>query len=331
MNKMLKAMGLLGLSCVILIAACSPAASMPQASNEVAAVPESPVKSLPTMAPPPSQADSSISKPMSGGVSGGDPANGQMIIKNAEIDLLVNDTDIAIDRITQVVDDVNGYIVSSKTWYEKLNGDNLKFATITLGVPVYEFELSLRRIRDIAFQVTNESATGNDVSEEYVDLQSNLDSLQATRERIKGFLINAATVDEALKVNDQLSNIDKQINEIQGRMKYLSTKASFSNITITLHPQVVEKTPTPTYTPTPTATPTPWNPGATFKDAGKTLGSTYRGLATMIIWLVVVVIPVLLPFVLVGWGVIWGIIKLNKRKNKKDIQENKTGTDIPQP
>jgi hypothetical protein len=314
MKKMIKAICLLGLVCIILVAACAPAPSKSVVLKEQAvAAAQQPEMALPPVAAPASQVEADVANSVSGALNSGAPANGQKIIKNAEIDLLVIDTDIAIDRITQVVGDVRGYIISSKSWYEIINGENSKLATITLGVPVDEFELSLR----------NETASGQDVSEEYVNLQSNLDSLKATRERIKGFLDQATTVEEALKVNDQLLSIDKQIDEITGRMNYLSAKASFSSITITLHPQVEEKTPTPTYTPTPTITPTPWNPGTTFNKAGKSLGSAYRGLGTMAIWLFVVIIPVLLPFILVGWGIIWGITKLARRKSKKVLPEIK--------
>jgi len=324
MKKMIKAVCLLGMACIILIAACAPAPSRSEVLKEQAvAAAQKPEMALPPAAAPASQAEADVANAVSGALNSGAPANGQKIIKNAEIDLLVKDTDIAIDRITQIVGDVRGYIVSSKSWFETINGENMKSATITLGVPVDEFELVLRRLREIAIQVNNETASGQDVSEEYVNLQSNLDSLRATRERIKSFLDKATTVEEALKVNDQLLSIDKQIDEITGRMNYLSAKASFSSITITLHPKVEEKTPTPTFTPTPTLTPTPWNPGTTFKEAGSSLGSAYRGLGTILIWLLVVIIPVAIPFILVVWGIKWGISKLAKRKPQKVLPEIK--------
>ena len=201
MKKMIKAVCLLGMACIILIAACAPAPSRSEVLKEQAvAAAQKPEMALPPAAAPASQAEADVANAVSGALNSGAPANGQKIIKNAEVDLLVKDTDIAIDRITQIVGDVRGYIVSSKSWFETINGENMKSATITLGVPVDEFELVLRRLREIAIQVNNETASGQDVSEEYVNLQSNLDSLRATRERIKGFLDKAATVEEALKL-----------------------------------------------------------------------------------------------------------------------------------
>jgi hypothetical protein len=64
----------------------------------------------------------------------------RMIIKNADVRLTVEDTDVAIDRATQIVGDAGGYIVSSRVWYQDYYGNNLKYASITIGVPVGEFE-----------------------------------------------------------------------------------------------------------------------------------------------------------------------------------------------
>ena len=66
--------------------------------------------------------------------AGSVPSGANMIIKNAEIKLLVEDTDIAIDRATQIVGDVGGYIISSRVWYQPhRDGENYKYATITIG------------------------------------------------------------------------------------------------------------------------------------------------------------------------------------------------------
>jgi len=49
--------------------------------------------------------------------------------------------------------------------------------------------------------------SGQDVTDEYVDLQSRLGNLEATRDRIRTFLDQAQTVDEALRVNEQLAAV----------------------------------------------------------------------------------------------------------------------------
>ena len=234
----------------------------------------------------------------------------RMIVKNADVRLMVKDTDSAIDRATQIVGDAGGYIVSSRVWYQDYYGNNLKYATITIGIPVDEFERALVRLRDLAVQVVDENASGDDVTEQYVDLQSQLVNLEATRARIQEFLKDAKTIDEALRINQELANIEAQIEQIKGRMNYLSDRSSYSTITINLEPEFPVLTPTPTATPLPTATPIPWNPGKTFGEAKNTVTVVYQGIANFLIWLVVVIVPIVLPPALI----LWGLWKLLNRK-----------------
>ncbi|MEW6084434.1 MAG: DUF4349 domain-containing protein [Chloroflexota bacterium] len=236
----------------------------------------------------------------------------RMIVKNADIRLLVEDTDIAIDRALQVVGDAGGYIVSSQVWYQDYYGNSLKYASVTIGVPVEEFENVMRRLRGLAVDVLDESATGEDVTDQYVDLQSQLTNLEATRARIQEFLKDAKTVDEALRVNQELANIEAQIEQIKGRMNYLNDRSAFSTITVNFEPEFPILTPTPTSTPKPTATPVPWKPADTFNEAKGTVTVVYQGIANFLIWLVVVILPIVLPPALI----LWAMWKLLNRKPK---------------
>ena len=237
----------------------------------------------------------------------------RMIVKNADVRLTVKDTDVAIDRATQIIGDAGGYIVSSRVWYQDYYGNNLKYASITLGVPVDEFEKVLTRLRGLALKVVDETAAGDDVTDQYVDLQSQLTNLEATRARIQDFLKDAKTIDEALRINQELANIEAQIEQIKGRMNYLNDRSAYSTITVNLEPEFPVLTPTPTATPYPTATPIPWNPGETFGEAKSTVTVLYQGIANFLIWLGVVIVPIVLPPALI----LWGLWKLLNRKTVK--------------
>lgn len=238
-------------------------------------------------------------------------ASMHMIIKNAEIKLLVTDTDIAIDRATQVVGDAGGYIVSSRVWSQPhYDGKNYKYAAITIGIPVQEFEHTLSRLRGLSVQVLDETASGEDVTNQFVDLQSQLTNLEATRERIKTFLDSAKTVDEALRINQELSVIESQIEQIKGQMNYLEDRSAYSTITINLEPEL------PELEPVVPPTPNPWNPGETFNNAKETVTFAYQGIVNFLIWLFVVLIPILAPPALI----IGGVWKLLTRRSRKPTQ-----------
>ena len=245
-----------------------------------------------TAAPQPTQAPVNDSN-VGGGASplSFAPAGSRLVIKNAEMELLVGDADSAISRVTQMAGDYGGYIISSQTWYV----DGFKYASLQLGLPSAEFERALNYLRTLALQVIRENATGQDVSAEYTDLQSRLTNLEATAARVREFLADAKTVEESLRINGQLSELEVQIEQIKGQMRFYEGRAAFSTVTVFITPQYPTPTPsltptlTQTPTPTPTLTPTPgWNPGQTFNRASGVLVNAGQTTADALIWFFVV-------------------------------------------
>jgi hypothetical protein len=264
-----------------LITACAPAAAPAPTQAPAMAVTAAPAAEGPAADQSASGSNVSIKN-----VANASPyqAN-RLIIKNGEMTLLVEDTDRAIDQATGIAVDAGGYIVSSKTW---IQGDD-KYASLTMGVPSDQFEVVQRRLRGLALQVLNDVASGQDVSDEYVDLQSRLTNLQATEARIRGFLDKATKAEEALQVNTQLTQVQGEIEQVKGRMQYLKDRAAYSTIALEIHPRI----------PTPTPEPVTWLPGKTFNRAADALGSVLRGLGDLAIWLGVVAVPLAVPVVAV--------------------------------
>jgi len=233
----------------------------------------------------------------------------RMIIKNGDIALLVSSLNIAVDQVTQIAVDNGGYVLTSQIWSD----DNTNSATMTIAVRAENFEIAMRRLRETALQVLQESSSGEDVSAEFVDLQSRLTNLEATRDRIKTFLEQAKNVDEALKVNKQLADIEAEIEQVKGRMNFLKGRAAYSTITVNLStPQptpTVTFTPSPTPTRTPTATPTatntptPFTIGPVVDSAMKTQTSALQGFATVAVWFSLVFGPYLIVIALIAIGV----------------------------
>jgi len=181
---------------------------------------------------------------------------------------------------------------------------------------VDQFERAMRRLRNLALRVVDESASGQDVTDEYVDLQSRLGNLEATRDRIREFLDQAQTIEESLRINEELAAIEEQIEEVQGRMNYLFDRAAYSTITIQIDPELPQPTPAPTPTPAPPIP--PWTPAQTARQAGGTLSAILRVVTRLAtetaIWLGIVVLPLLGPPALFVWLVLrWS----NRRSRAK--------------
>jgi hypothetical protein len=189
------------------------------------------------------------------------PAQRQrLIIKTGELALTVDDTAVALQNATDLITAAEGYIISQHVWQE--NGH--RYANLQVGVPVTAFERTLSQLRRLG-DVTIDVASGQDVTDEYVDLDSRLGNLQATQARLREFLAQAQNVEEILAVNAELSRVEEELEVIQGRMNYLADRAAFSTINVTFNPIL------PTPTPWPTPTPPVWNPLGTAEDAGSDL------------------------------------------------------------
>lgn len=309
-RKIFVVLSLLTMAMMLISACAAPAAPPPtQAPAQPAQQPAAEAQSAPAQpaeAPAASPADSTANKnlPASTGVQASPYQQNRMIIKNGEMTLLVADTDRAIDQATGVAVDSGGYIVSSKTWLQ----DGSKYASLTMGIPSDQFEVAQRRLRGLALEVQNDTASGQDVSQEYVDLQSRLTNLEATAARIREFLDKATKVADALEVNQQLSDVEGQIEQVKGRMQFLKDRSAFSTIALTLNPLV------PTPTPYPTPTPVAWQPGKTIEAAGDTLGGLLRGLVDAVLWLGIVLLPLAIPIVAV---VAIAVYFSRRRKGKK--------------
>jgi hypothetical protein len=224
------------------------------------------------------------------------PTANRTVIKDAEIELLVRDTDAAIVGLNALVADYGGYILSSNTWFDR----EYKYASVRLSVPSSSFEKALNELRILGLSVLNETASGQDVTSEYVDLESQLINLEATSERVRQFLESAENVEEALRINQELSALEAQIEQVKGQMRFYEGRSAYSTVTVNLIPE----RPTPTPTPPPS-----WNPGDTFEDASKILMGLTQSTVNVLIWIIVV----LGPFVALIWGVLWVVRRIYRK------------------
>jgi hypothetical protein len=211
------------------------------------------------------------------------------IIKNADFILEVEDVDIGLSRLGDSAAQYGGYVLETKT---DSSQESYKTGLLRMAVPVDQFEAMLQRVRESARRVLSEQASGVDVTGEFVDVQSQIANLEATQARLRAFLDKSTTVEEALRVNAELTNIEGQIGQLKGRLQYLSQRAAYSTITVQLRPvpgAVTEPEPEPA-----------WSAAKVAANAYETLASIVQALATVVIWVAVVVLPLLLPLLVVG-------------------------------
>ena len=169
------------------------------------------------------------------------------IIKSANVRYKVAYVKDATRKIHNIIQQYHGY-VSEQRFQNTLHQKENRF---TIKVPTKSFDMLMDSIVKVADFVDYENITTQDVTEEYIDLQSRLKTKLEVKERYETILRKRAkTVKDILATEDKLRVIQEEIEATQGRLHYLTNKVSFSTIEVDLYETVVYKETPTSYTRT---------------------------------------------------------------------------------
>jgi Domain of unknown function (DUF4349) len=161
------------------------------------------------------------------------PALRSAVIKTADVRLRVDHSYFGQARsaVRKIAGDLGGYETHSST-----SGSKIHAGRITIRVPARAFRHAMDAIEAIAHvHVTAESVTGQDVSQQFVDLRARLVNLEAQEKVLLRLMDRAQTISESIRVENYLQQVEFQIEDVQGRMLYLQNRTSMSTITVALH------------------------------------------------------------------------------------------------
>ena len=170
---------------------------------------------------------------------------GRKIIKTADLGITSEDVHGEAARAQQVAARFGGTIVSSQTY----RSDNAVYADLLLSVPSDRFEDALDELRGLGEEVTTDTVSGQDVTEEYVDLQSRERNLLAGEQSLLDLYNRADNVQDALSIQRELTTIRGQIEQVQGRMQYLKQSSDMSQISLSIQPVASPPKPPPAWDP----------------------------------------------------------------------------------
>jgi len=214
----------------------------------------------------------------------------RMIIRTANVSVIVGDTTNSVEKITAAAESVGGYVSGSKIWRD---GELLR-ATISLRIPADKLTSTLSAIRSLAIRVQSESINTDEVTQEYIDLESQLRNLEATetelRELMKVVRERSKKASEVLEMHHQMMSIRADIERIKGRIRYLSQQTALATLQVELIPDAIAQ---PVVQPG-------WQPVVVMKDAARSLVDALQGVANVAIWFAIYLLPMLL---LIGAGV----------------------------
>ena len=256
-----------------------------------------PGKAMPTMAPAPdvySRNAALYYAPPTAGQTAADVD--QRIIKTGYLTMVVDSVSDAAGEVGDLAVKAGGFVQSSSVTER---GDGRYSGQVDVRVPVDKFEDLMEAVKGLATLVRHETSTGQDVTEQYTDLEAQLRNAKAQEEVYLEILKQAKSVEDILAVQERLGSIRAVIESLEGRIQYLANATAYSTISVTLEEEAVVRAPTKEF-----------RLGAIVRSAVQTLVGAAQELVAGLITVVIVWGGILLPIGLVAW-VVW---KLWKRR-----------------
>lgn len=194
-----------------------------QAENDKA-VYKSEVAAITMSAPSPSSPDEEKAIP-------------QKIIKYASLRFETNDIEETFQKIQTAVKESHATIQSDSEG----KNDNSLYRNITVRVPSQNFDVFLQSISKGVSYFDQKDISTEDVTEQYIDLDSRLKTKQKLEERYIEILKRATKISEILEIEKQISAIREEIESKQGQLKYLESRVAESRISIEFYKPIAEK------------------------------------------------------------------------------------------
>lgn len=211
----------------------------------------------------------------------------RLVVEESNISMVVDNVRGKLDSILDEVTKKGGYMVSSS-----LNQpEEAPFAQLVIRVPSKELRPTLDYLRKLSIKVTSENLLGTDVTDQYIDLDARLETLNKTKAKFEEILTRATNVSDIMQVEQQIISLQGQIDALKGQQQYLEKTAENAKLTIYLS---TDEWALP-YAPSET-----FRPNVIFKEAVRSLVSTLRGLGKLVIWLGVYSV-VWVPVVVLVW------------------------------
>jgi hypothetical protein len=159
------------------------------------------------------------------------PAMGPNVIKTADLRVEVRRNTLrdAVGEVTAVAGRHGGFVLSTQ-----VSGARARSGILVIRVPAERFELALAEIRDLGTKVLGETVAGQDVSQEFIDLEARLRNWRAQEVVLLRLMDRAQSVTDTIRVQRELQQVQLEIETIRGRLRYLQDQTTMSTISVGL-------------------------------------------------------------------------------------------------
>lgn len=160
------------------------------------------------------------------------------IISSAELTLEVPTPIETQQRVATIAVALGGFVVTSESKQsESGSADPSKqqlSVMLVVRVPAAQFDSAISQILNTGGRVIHKKVTGQDVTEEFIDLEARVKTQKALELQFLEIMKQATKVEDAMEVQRQIADVRTEIEKLEGRKRFLSNRASLSTITIAL-------------------------------------------------------------------------------------------------
>jgi len=153
------------------------------------------------------------------------------IVRDGTISLSVPDGSFPTKqaRVVAIAHANGGFVLSSQT-------EGSTTGTLTIRVPAAHFDDAIGQVGGLG-TVESSSVTGKDVTNEFIDYHAHLQNLTGRRTVLRSLLARTTTIAESLTVENELQDVQLQIDQIEGQLRFLNNQVAESTLTVDLHEQ----------------------------------------------------------------------------------------------
>jgi hypothetical protein len=229
----------------------------------------------------------------------------RLVIKNADMSIAVDSPADTMNEIIGMAERMGGFVVSSQL-YKTASESGTEFprARITIRVPAESLNAALEEIKGGAGEVLFENTSGEDVTQQYTDLQSRLTNLEQTEAQLREIMEDANRTEDVLQVFNELSRVREQIEVIKGQIQYFEQSAALSAISVDIQTEEAIE-------PLSIGS---WEPVGVARDAVQALLNAVQFLANAAIWIFLFLLPVGLVLILPILLIVFVFRRLMRRR-----------------
>jgi len=156
---------------------------------------------------------------------------GPMIVRTAELALIAADFDQARKNLEDTLKRHHGYFGNLTTGGSADAGRSLD---AVLRVPADQLDSSLTELKKLG-RVESESQKGDEVTQQYVDLQARLTNARNTEQRLTDLLRQrTGRLSDVLEVEEQIDAVRERIEQMDAEKKNLANQVAFATLSLKL-------------------------------------------------------------------------------------------------